>query len=168
MCHAIEAARETGFEPILGVVGYQAHAVGQAMPPDVRVVLNPHWQEGIATSLKAALRVLDTSYPHVGAVCIGLADQPLMSAIAYQRLAHAYHQGAVLAAATYHGQRQNPVLIARALWPRMLALTGDQGARQLMQQLPVTDVPCEDVASPADIDTIADLEALTAAMALKP
>ena len=165
--HAVEAARDTGFAPIFCVVGYKAQAVSKAIPPHVSVVLNPNWSQGIASSLQAALRMLQTTYPQVRAVCIGLADQPFISAIAYQRLVSAYNQGAAFAVATYGGQRQNPVLIAHTLWPRMLAITGDQGAKQLMKHLPVTEVPCDDVANPADIDTVEDLKALTAATALK-
>ena len=52
----------------------------------VEVVENPQWEEGIASSLRA---VLTTLIPRadVDAVCVGLADQPRVSAEAYGRVA---------------------------------------------------------------------------------
>ena len=41
----------------------------------------------------------------------------------------AYDAGATLAVATYAGQRQNPVLIARPLWPRVARAAGRRRAR---------------------------------------
>ena len=52
------------------------------------VVDNPEWEEGIASSLRAALDAL-TPTPRSSAVCVGLADQPLVGPEAYRRLASA-------------------------------------------------------------------------------
>ena len=112
---------------------------------------------GSRTACAALVRALE-GWRQVGAVCVGLGDQPGVGAEAYRRLAHAYDAGATLAVATYGGVRQNPVLIARPLWPRVGQLRGDVGARALMDELTVTEVDCTDTGSPADIDTPADLE----------
>jgi molybdenum cofactor cytidylyltransferase/nicotine blue oxidoreductase len=100
----------------------------------------------------------------VGAVCVGLGDQPGVGADAYRRLAAAYDAGASLAVATYAGVRRNPVLIARPLWPRVAELRGDVGARALMHEGTVTEVDCTDTGSPADVDTAEDLERLAREM----
>ncbi|MEL7331035.1 MAG: nucleotidyltransferase family protein [Cyanobacteria bacterium J06560_2] len=154
--HALRAAQESSLAPILTVVGYQARQVSARLPDKIGVVANPNWRTGLASSVRAALEALEAN-AHISAVCIGLADQPLISAVVYQRLAAAYRQGATLAVATYTGKRQNPVLIARSLWPTAHKIRGDQGIKQIMQQHVVQEVCCEDVASAADIDTRADL-----------
>ena len=156
---ALEAAVESGLHPVYLVSGYRHHEVDQAAPVGVDTVHNHRWHEGIAHSLRAALDALD-GYASIGAVCIGLADQPLVGADAYRRLAAAYADGAQLAVATYGGERGNPVLLARSLWPEAHELTGDVGARVLMQRHPVTEVACDDTGSPRDVDTPADLEQL--------
>jgi molybdenum cofactor cytidylyltransferase/nicotine blue oxidoreductase len=156
---ALEAAVTSGLFPVLLVTGHGRDSVAGAAPAGVDVVHSPHWHRGIAHSLRAALTALD-GYDSVGAVCIGLADQPRVGAEAYRRLAAAHADGATLAVATYGGTRGNPVLLARSLWPEAHELDGDVGARVLMQRHPVVEVPCDDTGSPVDVDTPDDLQNL--------
>jgi nicotine blue oxidoreductase len=68
-----------------------------------------------------------------------------------------------VAVATYGGKRRNPVLFARGVWPLLEGeLSGDEGARAVLGRYPelVTEVPCDDVADPADVDTVEDLRRL--------
>jgi CTP:molybdopterin cytidylyltransferase MocA len=161
VAHALDAARGSGCEPVLLVVGHRGAEVGAAAPGDVEVVVNAEWEEGIASSLRAVLRALDAR--PVGAVVVGLADQPLVSAEAYRRVAASYAAGARLAVATYGGMRANPVLLGRAHWREAAALTGDEGARRLFARHAVVEVPCDGAGDPTDIDTTDDLDALEAA-----
>jgi len=159
---AVDAARASGLRPTVVVTGYRAADVQAALagPADgLSVVENPDWAEGIASSLRAALSVLEP-LAEVGAVCVGLADQPRMGADAYRRLEAAHRDGAELVVATYDGERGNPVLLSRSLWPEAHALEGDVGARVLMRRHLVTEVPCDGTGSPADVDTLEDLERL--------
>jgi len=158
--HALAAATESGLAPVVLVVGNAADAVSTMLADDtVVLVRNEQWQTGIASSLVAALRAL-TPCTDVDAVVVGLADQPLVGAEAYCRLAAAYDDGARLAVATYSGVRGNPVLLARERWDEAMALTGDEGARVLLRRHGATEVPCDGTGSPTDVDTPADLEAL--------
>jgi len=50
-------------------------------------------------------------------------------------MAEAVRAGALAAAPVFRGQRGNPVLLARELFPQLLALTGDAGARGVLQGL---------------------------------
>ncbi len=162
VAHALAAATESGLAPVVLVVGHAADAVS-ARCPDGGIVLvrNDEWRHGIASSLVAVLREL-TPRTDVEAVVIGLADQPLVGAEAYVRLAAAYDDGARLAVATYHGVRGNPVLLAREHWDGAMALTGDEGARVLFRRHEPTEVPCDGTGLPTDVDTPTDLVALEA------
>lgn len=153
---ALDAVRATDLSPVLLVVGRHGDAIGAAAPSSVMIVHASRWHEGIAHSLHAALDVLEP-YAQVAAACIGLADQPLVGADAYRRLASAHASGALLAVATYDGVRQNPVLVARELWEEARALEGDVGARALMDAREVTEVDCTGTGTAADVDTIEDL-----------
>ncbi len=154
---AVDAALASGLRPVITVVGARSGPIQAVLPQGVDVVRASRAKAGISQSLRALVAALD-GWVQIGAVCVGLGDQPAVGADAYRRLADAYHAGATLAVATYAGQRQNPVLIARPLWPRVQQLRGDVGARALMDEVTVTEVDCTDTGSPADIDTPADLE----------
>jgi len=156
---AVDAAWASGLRPVVVTVGYRGDEVRAALAdhPALLVVDNPEWEEGIASSLRAVLYALGPD-PSVDAVCVGLADQPLVGPDAYRRLAAV--QGDAIVEARYLGQPGNPVKLARSLWPDALRLRGDVGARRLMRDHPVVQVECGDTGSAADIDTLADLERL--------
>jgi len=168
VARALDALRASGLAPIVLVVGREAESVQAAAlgadppPPRVTVVRNDRWASGIASSLRAAVGVLEAR-SEVDALIVGLGDQPLVGPEAYRRLADAYDSGARLAVATYATVRANPVLIARDHWNEALGLEGDEGARVLMRHHPVVEVPCDGTGEPTDVDTEADLAALEAA-----
>jgi CTP:molybdopterin cytidylyltransferase MocA len=145
------------------VVGHRGGAVARAAPGGVLVVRARRWRRGIARSLRAALETLEP-WPEVGAVVVGLADQPLVGADAYRRLADAHRAGTGLAVATYHGRRGNPVLLSRSVWPAARRLDGDEGARALMDDHGVVEVECTDTGSAADVDTLDDLRSAERAL----
>ncbi len=161
---ALETAAATDLHPIVLVVGYRARVVTQAAPPGVVVARTRRWRWGAAYSLNAALELLEP-WPQVDAVCVGLADQPLVGPDAYRRLVAAAHAGATLAVATYAGVRANPVLLGRPLWHEARRLRGDVGARALMERHPVTEVDCTGTGDPTDVDTLDDLRKLEARLA---
>ena len=160
VAHALEAAVASGLRPVVLVVGHKGDAVARLAEEfdGVTVVPAAGWADGISQSLRAALEAVAADVT-VDAVCVGLADQPRVGAEAYRRVAAAVEAGAALAVATYDGRRGNPVAIARSLWPAARALTGDLGARQLMDGSEA-EVDCTGTGDPADVDTLDDLRSL--------
>lgn len=146
----------SGLRPIVTVAGVRTGPIEQVLPAGVDVIQAMAARRGIAHSLGALLRALD-GWRQVGAVCVGLADQPLVGPDAYVRLAAAYAAGATFAVATYDGQRQHPVLIGREHWPAVRRLRGDVGARSVMESVPVVEVNCDGTGRPDDVDTAEDL-----------
>jgi CTP:molybdopterin cytidylyltransferase MocA len=112
-----------------------------------RVVLCEEWEDGPGASLRAGL---DTLGPEVDAAVVCLADGPLLSARAVERVIDAWRAGAGdVVAASYGGVRGHPIVLDRAVWGKV----PDDGGRALEAVL----VPCDDLGSPADVDTRADL-----------
>jgi CTP:molybdopterin cytidylyltransferase MocA len=158
---AIRVLDEGGCSPVVVVLGAAAE---QAPPlPDALVVVNPDWASGMASSLRVGL-----AYAKGEAAVIGLVDQPYLTAAAVRRLVAAPRPGGA-AVATYGGQPRNPVVLDAPVWHEVAAAaTGDAGARDWLRAHPdrVTEVACDDVADPTDLDTPADLAAAAAASAL--
>ena len=149
---AVGHAWEAGLDETIVVEG--AVHLGRLVPVGATLITNPRWQEGQATSLGAAVEhARDAGHE---AVVVGLGDQPLVLPSAWRAVAAA-DDGPPIVVATYEGRRGNPVRLAASCWP-LLRFEGDEGARELMRRRPelVGQVACE--GSPADVDTVEDLE----------
>jgi CTP:molybdopterin cytidylyltransferase MocA len=161
--------REAPADETIVVVGNDAEGLrGLCESYGVRLAENPDWAEGMATSVKEGLAACS---PDADAAVVMLGDQPLVGAKAVERLVEAYEGGAAVAVATYGGERRNPALFTRRMWPMLEGeLSGDEGARGFMRRHPemVAEVPCDDVADPTDVDTVEDLRRLEARGPGKP
>jgi molybdenum cofactor cytidylyltransferase len=154
-----EAVCAAGLEQVVVVVGAHAKAVRDVLAGlPVEVVVNAAWAEGMSTSLREGVRVLR---PEIGAALLVLADQPALAPELIQALVDRYRAtDALIVAPFYEGQRGNPVLFDRALFPELQAVQGDRGGRRVIAryQEQVERVTVEDVAVIADIDTRQDYE----------
>lgn len=142
---AVEHALEASLDETIVVVG----GTTLPLPPDIRIVNNPRWAEGLASSVQAALAECALHE----AVVVGLGDQPFVQASAWRAVAAS---ASPIAVATYGGRRGNPVRLAREIWP-LLPVSGDEGARNLIRSRAdlVEGVACD--GESADIDTVEDL-----------
>jgi CTP:molybdopterin cytidylyltransferase MocA len=150
---AVRVLADGGCAPIVVVSGAAPFEVAGA-----DVVANPDWATGMGSSLRVGLAALAES--EAAAVVVSLVDQPGIGAEVVARVIEAFEAGAVVATATYGGQRRNPVLLARATWAEVARLAeGDAGARPYLAAHPaeVRAVPCDDLGSADDIDTAEDL-----------
>ncbi len=159
---AVEAVRAGGADPILVVVGHEREAVGAALDGvDCRVVHNARPEAGQAESIRTGVAALPAE---ADAVLIALGDQPLLPPEVIPRLVTALADtGRAIAAPRYLDGRGNPVLFARAVFPELLALAGDRGARAVVERDParvaLVEIPRP---MPPDLDTAEDYERLRA------
>lgn len=128
---------------------------------DFGVIENPEWEDGLATSLRVGLDAV-TRLSKAEAAFIVLGDQPDIPEEVPGKLVEAWRKTKALAVVPkYRYTSGNPVLVSRELWPRLMSLTGDEGARRLLQAHPewVEEVWIESL-PPRDIDTQRDVEEL--------
>jgi molybdenum cofactor cytidylyltransferase len=154
-----EAVCASGLDQVVVVLGAHAKAVHDALASlPVEFVVNAAWAEGMSTSLREGLRLLR---PEIGAALVVLADQPALAPELIRALLDRYEAtGAPIVAPFHEGQRGNPVLFDRALFPELLAVQGDRGGRRIIARYrgQVERVLVDDVAVMADIDTRQDYE----------
>ncbi|HEU4321643.1 MAG TPA: nucleotidyltransferase family protein [Roseiflexaceae bacterium] len=157
---AAETALAGGLEPVVVVVGHAHDLVAAALEGlPVVIVHNPDYAAGQSSSLRAGL---DALAPDTQAALVLLGDQPYVTPAIVAALVDAWQRsGAAAVAPVYGGQRGNPVLFTRALFPELRAINGDRGARDLLAALAdrVQLLPFDDTRPLLDIDTPEDYRA---------
>jgi molybdenum cofactor cytidylyltransferase len=156
VAHAVRAAHAAGIGRVLVVVGHDAEAViaGARRGGEVVEVLNPDHDGGQSTSLRAGLEA--TSAEGASVVVVLLADQPGVEPAAIRAVAGAVEGEVEAARARYEDGPGHPVALARSVWRRAAAVTGDRGARDLLADLALVEVEVPGRV-PVDVDAPGDL-----------
>jgi molybdenum cofactor cytidylyltransferase len=160
--HAIAALVDAGLEDLIVVVPPEHAALTEAAAGlPVRFAVNPAPEAGQAGSVVAGVAALS---PAADAAMIVLGDQPHVPRAVLLGLLENYRAtGKAVVAPRYRDGRGNPVLFAASVFPELLRLTGDQGARNVIDAdaarvaLVLFDLPM-----PRDLDTPEDYETLRA------
>jgi len=128
-----------------------------------RVVVNPRAARGLGGSLAIAARALETFGPEADALLVALVDQPLAGRELFASLVAAAESGSGWAASDYgDGPIGPPALFPRAAFEELRSLSGERGARALLEheRERLALVPFAD--GRHDIDTEADFARLAA------
>ena len=148
-----QAALDAGLTAYV-VTGYQSEKVRAELADlPLNFVENPHYMQGMSTSLKAGINAL---HEDVDAVMVLLADMPKVSAALLRDMSDDYKAQPEAAALVpvLDGQRGNPVILSRRLFAGLMQLEGDQGARKLLERTPdVVEFQVADAGICLDIDT---------------
>ncbi|MBS3961181.1 MAG: nucleotidyltransferase family protein [Sandarakinorhabdus sp.] len=142
--------------PMLMVTGAHAKAVRSATPGVPSVHARDH-ALGLSESLKVGLAAAPADWD---AVLVVLGDMPFVQPETLLALAAALKAGSAAVVPVEAGRRGNPAGFARAVWPALMALSGDQGARPLLDGLDGlggAEVPVNDAGIHRDIDVPGDL-----------
>lgn len=151
----LRLAREAGVHPVIVVLGAYFEEIQRSLPPQTQIVQNPEWQTGMASSIRVGVASLDADSP---GVLILTCDQPRLTASHLRALLAAFSsEPPVIAASHYGGKRGTPAVFPRSLFPALLALQGDQGARAILAQPPCALVEIDFPGGELDIDLPADL-----------
>jgi CTP:molybdopterin cytidylyltransferase MocA len=160
---AVALFREAGLRDILAVVGHRREELAALLgAAGARVVVNPHYDAGMFSSVQAGIGQLD---PAATGVFVLPVDVPLVRPWTLR------HLGAVFAARptrilvpTFAGQPGHPPLIPAALAPEIAAFRAPGGLRAFLtsrrERLQAVEVPDRHVLF--DVDRPADYAALRA------
>ncbi|MDP2645230.1 MAG: nucleotidyltransferase family protein [Desulfobacterales bacterium] len=159
----IEAALGSRLASVVLVLGHDEQNIlaelgPKAFQPRLKVVANPEYRAGMSQSLRVGLNQVRRTLP---SVMFLLGDQPLLTAATINRLLENFWRSARgICVPTHAGQRGNPVIFSRLFYKQLLNLTGDMGARTLIESNPenVLQVEIEDPRCLLDVDTEEDLK----------
>jgi molybdenum cofactor cytidylyltransferase len=165
LAHTLEHVHAADIHPIIVVTGHRSDDIGALIPTGVASVFNPAFASGMASSLKAGLAELPDD---IDAVLIVLGDMPAVRSQDIATLAAAFspEDGRSIVVPVYQGRRGHPIIFARAFWPALLEVVGDQGGRQVLNDNPdaVYEVVIDHPGVLADADTPDALDRLEALM----
>lgn len=140
--------------PLTVVTGHQHERIQSALHGiDANYVHNPDYADGLSGSLKTGIRGLPAAVD--GAVVV-LADMPCVTSADLRIMSEAFHTagGGSVVRATHGGKRGNPVILPKNVFANIEEITGDTGARQVVEagHVSVVDVEIGGAAS-LDVDT---------------
>lgn len=122
----------SGARPVIAVTGFETQRVVKPLRGlGVDIMHNPHFGEGLSTSLHAGLSAVPAD---IDGALILLGDMPgvgpeVLDALLVAFAANGPHS---ICVPVRDGRRGNPVLWGRNYFPEMMALSGDRGAKPLM------------------------------------
>ena len=155
---AADRAIQTATGPVVVVLGAHADRIAaelRGLP--LSATINERWRSGMGSSIRAGFDAALRSDPELEALAIVLCDQPHVTPSALNRLVEARQRtGKQICASSFAGTIGPPVLIDRALFPRVAELADDRGAKHLWLQHPeqLLEIECAEAAT--DVDTPED------------
>jgi molybdenum cofactor cytidylyltransferase len=150
-------------DEVVVVLGRSADEIRQRVDfGTAKVVENPVFTEGCASSYRAGIAALDSQSE---AIMIILGDQPGITPEIINRLADEWRASeAPIALCSYQGRKGHPMIFARSLFDQLESLHGDKAAWKLVDANgdSVLDVDLA-LPFPEDINTPDDFERVVSA-----
>lgn len=152
--HTTEAVAAAGADKLIVVTGRDNTEVTAALTGlPFTAVHNPDYADGLSTSLHTGLAQVGDA--DAALICLG--DMPRVSMAVIARLIAAFNpsENRAICVPVFGGKRGNPVLWSARYFDAMRDLTGDKGARELLNDFSedVVEVAMLDDAVLDDIDT---------------
>jgi CTP:molybdopterin cytidylyltransferase MocA len=144
---AVRVAREAGCSPVVVVLGASAASIQAECDLGAAVIVtNEDWAEGMGSSVRVGV----TALRDMDACVVMTCDMPAVTAAHLQLL---IATGEVTAS-SYAGRPGVPAYFPVSVFPLLLELRGDAGAKGLLRSARLVEL----VDGELDIDTVEDLE----------
>ena len=127
-------ALNSELDKVVLVLGYQAVEIKKIInpvspQPKLTIIENRQFKQGISSSIIAGLSEIENTHDHV---MILLGDMPFIHRDLINLLIRRYLQSGLLIAAIKGQDRPaHPMIFSRQLYPELMILRGDVGARSL-------------------------------------
>jgi molybdenum cofactor cytidylyltransferase len=155
---AVQSCRNllAGTDKVLAVIRPGAEALAELLEKTgASIAICPDAEQGMGTSLAYAV----SSLAKADGWLIALADMPWIRPSTICKVSEAIRTGATIAAPFWQEQRGHPVGFSRIFRDELMALTGDSGAKKLLEKYSsqIQRLDCDDPGVVRDIDVPSDL-----------
>ncbi len=120
------------FPQVVLVLGFKAEEILShvKIPKNVKIVINPHYENGMGISLAFGMNFVDPTSSHIA---VFLSDMPYIEEETIKTLLSTLNSGKKeIVAPFYKGKRGFPVFFSRDFFGELKKLKGDKGARDLI------------------------------------
>jgi molybdenum cofactor cytidylyltransferase len=167
--HNIKKAVDSIVNQVVVVLGANAEAIlleakatqQQIDQPNIHITINNEWSEGMASSIRCGLSTLLETTPSTEAVILLVCDQPYITSALLNDIIKAHQEtNKPIITCTYENTFGPPTLFHKSMFPELLQLKGDTGARKIIQQFTneVATIPFPlgriDIDTPSDFDNL--------------
>jgi molybdenum cofactor cytidylyltransferase len=160
--HAVDVANDADTGPVIVVLGSDASSLEKLIDEKkIHIVNNQEWQEGMGSSVRCGVQTLLHMAPEIESAIIMVCDQPFVSAVLLKELVAAHEvSGKPIVTSQYKNAVGPPAFFHRSVFPDLLALKGDAGARKVIEKRKEEMATVPFTEGEIDIDTEADYAAL--------
>jgi len=148
-------------DDVLVVLGANSELIEQNLLPfaeKISTIFNPNWREGMGSSISIGTEILAKKSD---AIVILLCDQPFVTEKILQEMLQTFaHTGFPIIACDYGNQLGVPMLFDNSIFPKLLQLKADKGARAFFNEYEGKIGIVAFQQGIFDIDTAEDLENL--------
>lgn len=161
LANAVKAAGHSKANQVIVVLGANAEQIQNDLAVEpVQKVLNNDWQQGMASSIHAGIKALQTEGQQVKSAILMLCDQPFVSTDLLNRMIAAQVDEESIIACAYQDTLGAPVLFGNAYFADLLALKGQEGAKKLLMKHHQQVIAIQFPEGRIDIDTPEDYQKL--------
>ncbi|WP_394665868.1 NTP transferase domain-containing protein [uncultured Chryseobacterium sp.] len=148
------------FDPnqIVLVLGARHHEISSVIKnKNIYIVINENWESGMASSIQSGMKTLSGLFPEMERCFISVCDQPYLTSNLFSKMLQLQEtSGKEIVVTKYADTLGVPALFSKKYFKPLMELTGEQGAKKIIQQN-INDVESFEFEKGAvDIDTPSD------------
>ena len=129
--HSVKNILASSIDELIVVLGHQKETIEKLINKNekIKFVFNKNFESGIASSIKTGLNNLSEK---TEAFFICLGDMPMVNPNIYNQLIKSINKREIIVP-TYKGQQGNPVLFAKSMKEKIINISGDVGAKKILE-----------------------------------
>ena len=129
--HSVKNILASSIDELIVVLGHQKETIEKLINKNekIKFVFNKDFESGIASSIKTGLNNLSEK---TEAFFICLGDMPMVNPNIYNQLIKSINKREIIVP-TYKGQQGNPVLFAKSMKEKIINISGDIGAKKILE-----------------------------------
>ena len=129
--HSVKNILASSIDELIVILGYQKDIMEKLIDKNekIKIIFNKDFESGMASSIKTGL---DNLSEKSEAFFICLGDMPMVSHDIYNQLIKSKDNKEIIVP-TYKGQRGNPVLFDKSMKETVMNITGDVGAKKILE-----------------------------------